>query len=48
MTDTIFDFIGGNEGQWKVTNMKPVTGENLAAVSHLKIIPSSLLKSAAG
>ncbi|MFM9911659.1 MAG: chlorite dismutase family protein [Chitinophagaceae bacterium] len=45
MTNTIFEFIGGNEGQWKVISSKAVTGENLAAVSHLKIIPSSLEKS---
>jgi chlorite dismutase len=48
MTDNIFDFIGGNEGQWNVTSMNAVAGETLAAASHLKITPSTLIKSVEG
>lgn len=42
MTDHIFDFIGGDSGQWKVTRMSAAIGEPIEVVSHLKIVPSSL------
>lgn len=48
MTDTIFDFIGGNEGQWKVLKMATIKGEPLQEVSHIKRIPSSTQKTNAG
>lgn len=48
MIETIFDFIGGNEGQWQVIRMNTVSGETLSSVTHLKIIPSSLVKSTVG
>jgi chlorite dismutase len=44
MTDNIFDFIGGDNGQWKVIKMDTVIGEPLRQVSHLRIIPSSTIK----
>lgn len=31
------DFIGGNEGQWIVTQMNLVTGQQMEVVSHLRI-----------
>ena len=42
MTNHIFDFIGGERGQWKVVEMKTVIGEAIEEISHLKIIESSL------
>jgi chlorite dismutase len=48
MTDNIFDFIGGTEGQWRVIQMNAVTGYALEAVSHIKIIKSSAIKSDQG
>ncbi|GGD79720.1 hypothetical protein GCM10011514_49650 [Emticicia aquatilis] len=43
MTDHIFDFIGGDSGQWQVTKMSTAIGESMEMVSHLKIVPSSLI-----
>ncbi len=48
MTDNIFDFIGGNAGQWKVLNMTPIVGDSLEQISHLKIVKSSTIKSTEG
>jgi chlorite dismutase len=42
MTDHIFDFVGGDNGQWKVTKMSTAIGESIEAFSHLKVIQSSL------
>lgn len=36
MTSHIFDFIGDTTGQWEVVDMRPVLGEPLAPVSHLR------------
>ena len=44
MTENIFDFIGGESGQWKVVGINTVTGESLEQVSHVKIVQSSVLK----
>jgi chlorite dismutase len=41
--ETIFDFIGGNSGQWEVRRMKTIVGEPIASVSHINIIPSTTL-----
>jgi hypothetical protein len=43
MNDHIFDFVGGDNGQWKVSKMSTVIGESIDKITHLKIIPSSLL-----
>jgi chlorite dismutase len=43
--DNIFDFVGGDDGQWKVTEIKAVVGDSLENVSCIKIIPGSTLKS---
>ena len=48
MTEKIFDFIGGDSGQWKVVRMNAVIGELLEEVSHLKIVQSSLQSSNQG
>jgi len=42
MTNHIFDFIGGDSGQWQVTKMSVAIGEPIEVVSYLKIVPSSL------
>jgi chlorite dismutase len=42
------DFIGGNNGQWRVTELNTVTGEPIEKISHLKIAENSFEKSAAG
>jgi chlorite dismutase len=48
MTDNIFDFIGGDKGQWKVLKMNSVIGEPLEQISHIKIVKSSAIKSNEG
>jgi chlorite dismutase len=42
--DTIFDFIGGNSGQWEVMKMQTIVGEPLELVPYINIIPSTTLK----
>jgi hypothetical protein len=42
------NFIGGAIGEWSVKELKPVTGESIANVSHLRIENDSLEKSTAG
>ena len=44
MTDNIFDFIGGDSGQWQILSLTKVTGEPLELTSHLKIIQSTTEK----
>ena len=48
MQDHIFDFIGANSGQWKVSKMNSVVGEMLAQTSHIKIVKGSTTKSNEG
>lgn len=48
MNNTIFDFIGDNVGEWKVTSMIALKGEPIEPVSHLKKIASSLVSSNKG
>jgi chlorite dismutase len=48
MTNHIFDFIGGNVGEWKIIKNKTVIGEPIIAASHLKIVNSNLQKSDEG
>ena len=44
MTDNIFDFIGGDNGQWQIISLTKVTGQPLELTSHLKIIQSTTEK----
>jgi chlorite dismutase len=48
MTPTIFDFIGSNQGEWKVTAMTTLKGDSLAPITHLQKIASSLEQSPSG
>ncbi|WP_231557067.1 hypothetical protein [Flavobacterium sp. AED] len=48
MNTTIFDFIGDNTGEWKVTSMIALKGEPIESVSHIKRISSSLTQSKGG
>lgn len=48
MTDNIFDFIGSNNGQWKVLKMDTIVGDTLEPVSHIKVVKSSTIKSNEG
>jgi chlorite dismutase len=44
MTNNFFDFVGSNEGSWKVVSMNTVCGKALANVSHLDILQSPTTK----
>lgn len=44
MKENIFDFVGGNTGQWKVQSIKKVVGESLPIVSHIQIKPGTSQK----
>lgn len=44
MTHHIFDFIGGNAGEWKIVKMETVIGEPIQSAPYLKIIKSNLQK----
>jgi len=48
MQDHIFDFIGGDNGQWEVTKMNTIIGEPLPNVSYLNIVQGSLQKTSEG
>jgi len=48
MNNTIFDFTGGNEGDWKVTKMHFLKGEPLDKVEFIKRSSSSLIQSNEG
>ncbi len=48
MTDHIFDFIGGNNGQWKIVKMETIIGEPIQSAPYLKIINSNLQKNTEG
>lgn len=39
MTNTIFDFIGDNSGEWEVTSMATLKGNPIESVSYLTKIP---------
>lgn len=42
------NFIGGSTGEWLVKELRPVVGEVIANVSHLKVESNSLEKSSSG
>jgi chlorite dismutase len=44
MSDTIFDFIGGDIGAWEVIQLNAVVGDSLEFVSHVDIRPGSMEK----
>lgn len=46
--NTIFDFIGGATGPWKVITVTGVKGESLADVPNLKIVSGTTSKSSEG
>ncbi|MFM9826772.1 chlorite dismutase family protein [Flavobacterium sp.] len=48
MTTTIFDFVGSNQGEWKVTSMTTLKGEVLAPITHLQKVASTLEQSENG
>ena len=48
MSDTIFDFIGCETGEWKVISINTLKGNPLSSVTHLKKTPGSLEKSDQG
>ena len=44
MENKIFDFIGGESGQWEVIKIETITGEPIETVSHININESTLSK----
>lgn len=40
MTTNTFDFVGGNNGAWKVVSMATVSGHPIEKVSYLDILPN--------
>ena len=42
--DNIFDFVGGDSGDWRVKRINAAIGDSLEDVPHLKIVPSSTMK----
>lgn len=48
MTNHIFDFIGGDAGEWKIIKTTAVVGESIQSAAHLKIVSSNLQKTTEG
>lgn len=48
MTNTIFDFIGNDAGEWKVTSIVTVKGSPITTVSHLTKVAGNLVQSETG
>lgn len=48
MTNTIFDFIGADSGEWKVTSITAIKGSPLPSVSHITKIAGNLVPTASG
>lgn len=44
MSNTIFDFVGGTTGEWKVIKMTTLKGDALAEITHVDKTSSSLIK----
>ena len=44
MTQNLFNFLGGDNGTWKVINMNTVSGESLDIVSYIDILQSDSVK----
>jgi chlorite dismutase len=48
MTNTIFDFVGSSQGEWKVTAMTTLKGDSLPQITHLQKVASTLEQSESG
>ncbi|TDD96220.1 chlorite dismutase family protein [Flavobacterium cellulosilyticum] len=48
MTTTIFDFIGDQSGEWKVTLTATLKGDPISSVSHLTKVSSNLIQTEKG
>ena len=48
MANTIFDFIGNDSGEWKVTSMETLKGYPIESVSHLTKVSSNLAQTQTG
>lgn len=48
MSNTIFDFIGDQSGEWKVTSMVTLKGDPIESVSHLTKVSSNLVQTETG
>jgi chlorite dismutase len=48
MTNTIFDFIGDDSGEWEVISMETLKGDPIGAISHLTRVSSNLIQSEKG
>ncbi|WP_140487857.1 chlorite dismutase family protein [Flavobacterium sp. GSA192] len=48
MNNTIFDFVGGTIGEWKVIKMATIKGDNLPEIPYINKISSSLIKNDEG
>jgi hypothetical protein len=48
MINTIFDFIGNDSGEWKITSMETLKGDPIKSVSHLTKVSGNLLQSEPG
>ncbi len=48
MINTVFDFVGNDSGEWKVTSTTTIKGSPLPSVSHLAKIASNLVPTASG
>ncbi|WPR71489.1 chlorite dismutase family protein [Flavobacterium sp. NG2] len=48
MDNTIFDFVGGTTGDWKVIKMTTLKGDSLKKVTHIDKLASSLLQTFQG
>ena len=46
--DNIFDFVGGDSGDWRVSRINATIGDSLEDVPYIKIVPSSTMKSNEG
>lgn len=44
MSNTIFDFVGGTTGEWKVLKMIALRGEPLEDITHIDKVSSSLVE----
>lgn len=48
MTNTIFDFVGGTIGEWKVASITTLKGDPIASVSHITKASSNLVQTETG
>ncbi len=48
MTNTIFDFVGDETGDWKITSMVTLKGDPIKSISHLTKVSSNLVQNKTG